>query len=124
MEKEILAIVWATKYFRPYLFGRSFKKCSDHKLLVWLHNIKEPNMILQRWNIKLREFDCEIMFIKGKENHVAYALYRITKKNEKITKLKKYFKMKKFRYYSRYVYVFNHQLLLDKGNQDTNEHTH
>jgi len=81
-------------------------------------------MILQRWNIKLREFDCEIMFIKGKENHVAYALYRITKKNEKITKLKKYFKMKKFRYYSRYVYVFNHQLLLDKGNQDTNEHTH
>jgi len=37
-------------------------------------------MKLQRWKIKLREFDYEIKYIKGKENHVADALSRITKK--------------------------------------------
>jgi len=37
--KELLAIVWATKYFRSYLFGRPFEILSDHKPLVWLNNI-------------------------------------------------------------------------------------
>jgi len=41
-EKELLAIVWATKYFRPYLYGRRFKIISDHKPLVWVMNVKDP----------------------------------------------------------------------------------
>ena len=39
-EKELLAIVWATKYFRPYLYGRLFKIVSDNKPLVWIMNVK------------------------------------------------------------------------------------
>jgi len=34
IEKELLAILYATKYFRPYLFGRPFEILSDHKPLV------------------------------------------------------------------------------------------
>lgn len=77
IEKELLAIVWATKYFRSYLFGRKFQILSDHKPLVWLSNIKEPNMKLQRWKIRLNEYDYQIKYLPGKENNVADALSRI-----------------------------------------------
>ena len=57
IEKELLAIVWATKYFRPYLFGQKFCIRTDHQPLKWLSSLKEPNSKLQRWKIKLNEFD-------------------------------------------------------------------
>ncbi|KAH8355508.1 hypothetical protein KR093_007570, partial [Drosophila rubida] len=77
IEKELLTIVCATKYFRSYLFGRKFQILSDHKSLVWLSNIKEPNMNLQRWKIKLNEYDYQIKYLPGKENNVADALSRV-----------------------------------------------
>jgi len=76
IEKELLTIVWATKYFRSYLFGKSFEIFSNHKPLVWLNNIKEPNMKLQGWKIKLNEYDYQIKYLSGKENYVADALSR------------------------------------------------
>lgn len=76
-EKELLAIVWATKYFRPYIFGRKFIINSDHRPLQWLHNLKEPNAKLQRWKIRLNEYNFDIKYIPGKENHVADALSRV-----------------------------------------------
>jgi len=77
IEKELLAVVWATQYFRPYIYGRKFVINSDHKPLQWLHNLKEPNSKLQRWKIKLNEYDFDIKHISGKENKVADALSRI-----------------------------------------------
>lgn len=77
IEKELLAIVWATKYFRPYLFGTKFKIVSDHKPLQWLFSIKEPNSKLVRWRLKLEEFDYEIIYKQGKNNTNADALSRI-----------------------------------------------
>jgi len=81
IEKELLAIVWATNYFRCYLYGRKFKIISDHKPLAWLHNVKEPNMKLQRWIIRLNEYDFKIEHIKGKPNFVADALSRVNIKD-------------------------------------------
>uniref|UniRef100_A0A1B6DI21 RNA-directed DNA polymerase n=1 Tax=Clastoptera arizonana TaxID=38151 RepID=A0A1B6DI21_9HEMI len=77
IEKELLAIVWATKYFRPYLFGRKFKVYTDHKPLQWLFSVKEPNSKLLRWRLKLEEFDYEIKYKNGKLNKNADALSRI-----------------------------------------------
>lgn len=51
IEKELLAIIWATKYFRPYLFGRHFNIVTDHRPLQYLMNLKEPNSRLIRWKL-------------------------------------------------------------------------
>lgn len=82
IEKELLAIVWATKYFRPYLFGRKFKIITDHKPLQWLMNLKEPNSRLTRWRLKLAEFNYTIIYKKGKSNTNADALSRVEIFNE------------------------------------------
>lgn len=77
IEKELLAIVWSCKYFRPYLYGRKFQIFTDHRPLVWLFNLKEPNSKLMRWRLKLEEYDYEIIYKKGKHNLNADALSRI-----------------------------------------------
>ena len=76
-EKELLSIVWATKYFRPYLYGRCFKVVSDHKLLVLVMNVKDPGSRLMRWRIQLAEYDYEIVHKRGTQNTNADALSRI-----------------------------------------------
>lgn len=69
IQKELLAIVWATKYFRPYLFGRKFNIITDHKPLEYLFSVKDPNSRLLRWRIKLEEFDYRIIYRRGKLNN-------------------------------------------------------
>lgn len=77
-EQELLAIVWATKQFRPYIWGRHFKVVTDHRPLRWLISLKDPGSRLTRWTIKLSEFDFEVVHKPGKSNQNADALSRIT----------------------------------------------
>lgn len=78
VEKEMLAIIWATKHFRPYLYGQKFKIVTDHRPLTWLMNFKEPNSKLVRWKLQLLEYDYEVIYKKGSQNVVADALSRVT----------------------------------------------
>lgn len=77
IEKELLAIDWACKYFRPYLFGRKFILYTDHKPLTYAINLKDPHSKLVRWKLRLEEFDYEIRHRPGKQNVVADGLSRI-----------------------------------------------
>lgn len=92
IEKEFLAIVWATKYFRPYVFGKEFDLQTDHQPLKWLHTKhigKDINPRLQRWLISLGEYNIKIDYIKGKDNRVADFLSRINVDTNEINVVEK-----------------------------------
>lgn len=87
IEKELLAVVWGVRYFRPYLFGREFELQTDHQPIKWLHakhNGKDINPRLQRWLIQLGEYNIKFEYIKGKENKIADFLSRINTKTQEI----------------------------------------
>lgn len=75
-EKELLAIVWSVRHFRPYLYGTHFKIVSDHKPLTWLFSIKDPGSRLIRWRLKLEEYSYEVIYKAGKKNTNADCLSR------------------------------------------------
>ncbi|KAJ8730401.1 hypothetical protein PYW07_017439 [Mythimna separata] len=75
-EKELLAILFGCKTFRPYLYGRKFLIVTDHRPLRWLFNHSDPSSKLQRWRLKLEEYEYEIIYRKGKLNNAADALSR------------------------------------------------
>lgn len=75
-EKECLAIVWSTEYFKNYLFGRRFIILSDHAPLKWLDSVDDPGARLLRWRLKLNNFDYSIRYTPGKTNYVADELSR------------------------------------------------
>ena len=47
--KELLALVWGVRHFRPYLFSRMFIARTDHNSLKWLHNFQDPEGQVARW---------------------------------------------------------------------------
>ena len=84
IEKELLAIDWACKYFRPYLFGRKFTLYTDHKPLTYALNLKDPHSKLIRYKLRLKEYDFDIHHRPGKQNVVADGLSRINMKNSEL----------------------------------------
>lgn len=78
IERELIAIHWAVKNFRPYLYGTNFIINSDHKPLTYLFALKEPSSRLTRIRLDLEEYNFTINHIKGKDNCVADALSRIS----------------------------------------------
>ena len=76
LEKEALAVVFATQHFRVYLLGQKFKLVTDNNALTWLHKI-EPKGRIARWIMGLQEFEFEISHRPGRENANADALSRL-----------------------------------------------
>ena len=76
MEKEALAVVFATKHFRVYLLGRKFQLVTDNRALKWLHTI-QPKGRIARWIMDLQEFDFSVTHRAGSSNQNADALSRL-----------------------------------------------
>ena len=77
-ERELMAIVLATKHWRAYLHGSPHPVLlkSDHKPLIYLNGKAELGMRLSRWMEELCDLTFEIGYVKGKDNAVADALSR------------------------------------------------
>ena len=75
-EKEALAVVFATDYYRVYLLGKHFTLITDHSALRWLHSV-EPKGRIARWVMDLQEYTFDVKHRPGTANQNADALSRL-----------------------------------------------
>ena len=63
----MLALVWAAKHFRCYLYGRKFVVRTDHAALTYLKNFADQNARIMRWSMKLSELQFTVEHRAGKK---------------------------------------------------------
>lgn len=85
IEKELLAIVWAVRHFRPYLYDKKFKIYTDHRPLVYLFSMTDPSSRLIKFRLMLENFSFDVYYKKGSDNAAADALSRISYEPERAT---------------------------------------
>jgi hypothetical protein len=73
-EKGMLAILHAVDLWHSYLLGQSFQIKTDHQRLKYFLEQRISSPEQQKWVTKLFGYDYEIIYKKGKDNVVAYAL--------------------------------------------------
>ena len=69
-EREALAIVWAMERLHIYLYGGHFTLLTDCKQIQMILNnpISKPPARIERWNLRIQDFDFDIQYIKGPHN--------------------------------------------------------
>ncbi|XP_022856219.1 uncharacterized protein LOC111377372 [Olea europaea var. sylvestris] len=73
---ELVAVVFALKIWRHYLYGEWCEIYTDHKSLKYLFTQKELNMRQRRWLELVKDYDFVIKYHPGKANVVSEALSR------------------------------------------------
>ena len=80
IERELLALRWGVKNFRSFLFGIKFIIHTDHKPLLYLHNMSRDNPRLMRTLNDLEEYNYTINYVPGTETQAADTMTRILEK--------------------------------------------
>ena len=76
-ERELLAIVWALKSLRHYLYGiRNLNIFTDHQPLTFSVSDRNPNSKIKRWMAFIEEYAPSFFYKPGRDNVVADALSR------------------------------------------------
>ena len=75
-ELETLGLVWAVRYFRPYLLGHPCVVYTDHAACLSILNSARPSGKLARWALTIQEMDITIKHRAGRQNSNADALSR------------------------------------------------
>lgn len=75
-ELETLGLVWAVRYFRPYILGHPCTVYTDHTACLSILNTTRPSGKLARWALTIQEMDLTIKHKAGKKNGNADALSR------------------------------------------------
>ena len=77
IEREGFAIVYAVNRLRHYLYGADFIIYTDHKPLKTLFTSEMKNTRVQKWAIKIEEYNPRIEYKPGKLNMVADLMSRL-----------------------------------------------
>lgn len=76
-ERELLAIVWALKSLRHYLYGvKNLNIFTDHQPLTFSVSDRNPNSKIKRWKAFIEEYSPTLFYKPGRDNVVADALSR------------------------------------------------
>jgi uncharacterized protein (DUF2249 family) len=75
-EQEALAVIWAVRHFKHYIYGREIEILTDHKPLHDLKSNRHPDEPLGRLMLKLQGLNHKIKYIRGQTNVVADLLSR------------------------------------------------
>ncbi len=74
-KKELLAIVWALKNLKNYLYGVvGIEIQTDHQSLSFTISDKNPNVEMKRWHSFIESYTPKIIYKPGTTNVVADAL--------------------------------------------------
>ena len=77
LERELAALRWGVKTFRPFICGVPFVLYTDHQPLVHLHNMRLVCSRLARTLQELADYNFEIRYVQGAHNNAADALSRM-----------------------------------------------
>ena len=75
-DMELVAIVFALKIWRYYLYGEQFEIFSNHKSLKYIFTQRDLYMRQRRWMEYLEDYDFTLHYHPGKANVMADALSR------------------------------------------------
>ena len=76
-EKEALALIWACKRFKLYIYGHPFDLETDHKALEHIYGRRsKPLARIESWVLRLQGFDYKVVYRPGKAS-IADALSRL-----------------------------------------------
>ena len=78
IERELLAIVFASQRFHQFVYGRNFSVITDHKPLVMIMDkpLTSAPARLQRMLVALQGYNFDITYVKGENNQLADGLSR------------------------------------------------
>ena len=73
-EREALSLVWGCEHFKLYLLGNKFNLVTDHKPLQLIFNNprSKPPARIERWALRLQNFNYNVIYRKGCENPADY----------------------------------------------------
>lgn len=75
-ELECLALVFAVKRFKAFIWGMQVRIVTDHHALCWLLKKRDLTGRLARWSLALQDLELEIVHKSGKHHQDADALSR------------------------------------------------